>query len=197
MSIKEKVGQIEAVFAGLDEDISRFQKETGLGCISGCGACCKKPDIEATVLEFLPLAYHLFKTNRDVEVLEKLESTNNEPPCTFFFSILPSNNAGLCTIYLHRGLICRLFGFSATKDKEGLPVLATCKIIKTELSEKYKAAVKSIDEGGFVPVMNQYYMKLLAIDHELGNKFYPINEAIKIAIEKVSLSCAYLEEEAL
>lgn len=195
MSIKDKVLQVENVFATLDDDIARFQKATGLGCISGCGACCKKPDIEATVLEFLPLAYHLFKTNRDIEVLENLERINNTPPCTFFSTILPDNQTGLCTIYLHRGLICRLFGFSATKDKEGRPVLATCKIIKNELSDRYKQAVKAIDTGEFVPVMNQYYMKLLAIDHELGNKFYPINEAIKIAIEKVSLSCAYMEQE--
>lgn len=195
MSIKDKVRQVEKVFEELDEDISRFQNETGLGCIKGCGLCCKKPDIEATVLEFLPLAYHLFKAKRDIEVLEKLENTNNEPPCTFFSTVLPGQQTGLCTIYLHRGLICRLFGFSATKDKEGKPVLATCKIIKTELSAHYHAAVESIDQGGFVPVMNQYYMKLLAIDHELGNRFYPINEAIKIAVEKVSLACAYMEIE--
>ncbi|MDQ3536000.1 MAG: YkgJ family cysteine cluster protein [Bacteroidota bacterium] len=195
MSIKDKVHQIESVFEALDQEISRFQQETGLGCISGCGACCKKPDIEATVLEFLPLAYHLFKTGKDIDVLEKLEKINNAPPCTFFSTLLPSYQSGLCTIYLHRGLICRLFGFSATKDKEGRPVLATCKIIKTELSEKYKTAVQSIEEGGFVPIMNQYYMKLLAIDLDLGNRFYPINEAIRIAIEKVSLSCAYLEQE--
>jgi Fe-S-cluster containining protein len=197
MAIKEKVRQIEEVFAALDDDIALFQKQTGLGCISGCGACCKKPDIEATVLEFLPLAYHLYINNRDVEVLEKLEQSNNQPPCTFFSTLMPGNQTGLCTIYLHRGLICRLFGFSATKDKEGRPVLATCKIIKTELSEKYNAAVTSIDEGAFVPVMNQYYMKLLSIDHELGNSFYPINEAIKLAIEKVSLTCAYSDQEVV
>lgn len=195
MSIKEKVQLVEEVFAHLDDDIAKFQQETGLGCIRGCGECCKKPDIEATVLEFLPLAYYLFKTNRDAEVLQGLEKTNSAPPCTFFSTIFPGYQSGRCTIYLHRGLICRLFGFSATKDKEGNPVLATCKIIKSELSDKYKAAVQSIGEGGFVPVMNQYYIKLLAIDLDLGNRFYPINEAIKIAIEKVSLACTYLEQE--
>jgi Fe-S-cluster containining protein len=195
MSIREIVSQVEDVFIELDLDIAKFQQETGLGCIRGCGECCKKPDIEATVLEFLPLAYHLYKADLDIEVLERLENNNSAPPCTFFSAILPGFQSGLCTIYLHRGLICRLFGFSATRDKEGKPVLATCKIIKNQKSAEYNAAVRSIDEGGFVPVMNQYYMKLLAIDLEMGNKFYPINEAIKLAIEKVSLTCAYMEQE--
>ncbi|MDQ3534847.1 MAG: YkgJ family cysteine cluster protein, partial [Bacteroidota bacterium] len=77
MSIREIVSQVEDVFIELDLDIAKFQQETGLGCIRGCGECCKKPDIEATVLEFLPLAYHLYKADLDIEVLERLENNNS------------------------------------------------------------------------------------------------------------------------
>lgn len=195
MSIPEKVLAVEKVFAELDDDIARFKAETGLGCIKGCGECCKKPDIEATVLEFLPMAFHLCELNREVEVLEALENNHQVPTCTFFSTIVSGNEIGLCSNYLHRGLICRLFGFSASRDKEGRPVLATCRIIKTNFIKEYETAVASINEGGFVPVMNQYYMKLLSIDHELGQAFYPINKAIKLAIEKVSLYYTYSQQE--
>ncbi|CAN5269785.1 YkgJ family cysteine cluster protein [soil metagenome] len=197
MSIPEKVVEVERVFAELDEEISRFKVETGLGCIKGCGECCKKPDIEATVLEFLPMAYHLCQINREIEVLEALEKRDHLPTCTFFSTIISGHEIGLCNNYLHRGLICRLFGFSASKDKEGRPVLATCRIIKTNLATEYQNAVTYIHEGGFVPVMNQYYMKLLSIDHDLGQTFYPINKAIKIAIEKLSLYISYSKQEGV
>lgn len=196
MNIREKVREVEKVFSELEKDIKLFQSETQLGCKTGCGECCKKPDIEATVLEFLPLAFYLWQTGKDAEVLRRLEETMLAPPCTFFSSFFTGQSVGMCSIYLHRGLICRLFGFSASRDKEGKPVLATCKFIKTELSEKYNETVRAINEGAFVPVMNQYYMKLLAIDLDLGNRFFPINQAIKLAVEKVSLSCMYEAQEA-
>ena len=42
-----------------------------------------------------------------------------------------------------------------------------------------------------VPVMNQYYMRLMAIDPDLGRQFYPINKALKLAIEMVMHHYAY------
>jgi hypothetical protein len=42
-----------------------------------------------------------------------------------------------------------------------------------------------------VPVMNQYYMQLHAIDGELARDFYPINKAIQKAIETVLQYYAY------
>ena len=40
-------------------------------------------------------------------------------------------------------------------------------------------------------MMNQYYMQLHAIDMDLTRDFYPINEAIKRAIETVLAWYAY------
>lgn len=191
MQLEEKVKAVEEVFEDLDRDISHFKGLTRIGCIRGCGECCKKPDIEATVLEFLPLAFQIHREGRENEVLEQLEEQPDATRCLFFATALPGHGAGMCTIYAHRGLICRLFGFSATTDKHGKPVLATCKYIKNDENGSYKNAVGHIDEGGFVPVMNNYYMRLLAIDMALANQFFPINQAIKLAIEKVGMYYAY------
>ena len=56
------------------------------------------------------------------------------------------------------------------------------------LDEKAKV---EIDNGLPVPVMNQFYMQLHGIDFELTRDFYPINEAIKKAIETVLQYYAY------
>ncbi len=189
--MQDKVKAVEEVFGELEKEISLFQKNTKLGCIAGCGACCKKPDIEATPLEFLPFAYELYKRGEAENVLEKL---NNNPGniCIIFKAFAEqNNNAGTCTEYKHRGLICRLFGFSARLDKYGKPELATCKIIKETQAENYNDAVTKIGEGLAIPVMRDYYFRLRSVDANLSDKFYPINIAIKEAIEHVLMYYAY------
>ena len=66
-----KVRAVQRVYLKLDREIAKVQLESGLHCISGCGECCKKPDIEATPLEFLPLALHLYDEGKAEKFLEE------------------------------------------------------------------------------------------------------------------------------
>ena len=84
-----------------------------------------------------------------------------------------------------------MFGYSARTNKYGDKELVTCQIIKTEQAEAYQNTVAKIGEGEEVPVMNQFYMQLHGIDFELTRDFYPINQAIKRAIETVMHYYAY------
>jgi Fe-S-cluster containining protein len=188
MTLEEKVNEVEAVFQKLDDEIAGFQSSTGIHCKFGCGKCCFKPDIEATALEFLPFALHLYKEGRAEEWYDKLVSSE-EQLCHI---LNPTQaGAGLCTEYKHRGLICRLFGYSARTTKYDKKELVTCQIIKTELPDEYKKGVDLINNGGNVPVMSQFYMQLHAIDQELTTEFHPINVAIRKAIECVLHYYAY------
>jgi hypothetical protein len=90
-------------------------------------------------------------------------------------------------------LICRLFGYSARVNKYGGKELVTCQIIKTEQNDAYVTSQKTISEGGDVPVMSHYYMQLHAIDPDLTRDFYPINVAMRRAIEVVMQYYAYRE----
>jgi Fe-S-cluster containining protein len=188
VNLEEKVRAVEQVFQNLDLAISSFQHTSGLHCQYGCGKCCFKPDIEATVLEFLPFAMHLYREGRAAEWFEKL-NLNISPVCRILNA--SRTGAGLCSEYPYRGLICRLFGFSARSNKYGRHELVTCSIIKTEQAKAYEEAEKSIGEGGLVPVMTDYYMQLHGIDFELARQFYPINEAIEKAIGTVLQYYAY------
>jgi Fe-S-cluster containining protein len=188
MTLEEKVNEVEAVFLKLDEEISTFQSSTGIHCKWGCGKCCFKPDIEATPLEFLPFAYHLYKEGRAEEWWDKLRSSE-EQICHI---LNPTQaGAGLCTEYKHRGLICRLFGYSARTNKHEKKELVTCQIIKTEEAAEYQKAVDLIEREGDVPVMSNFYMQLHAIDRDMTTEFYPINVAIRKAIESVLHYYAY------
>jgi len=188
MSLEEKVKSVEEVFRRLDTEISTLQSWSGLHCKAGCGKCCFKPDIEATVLEFLPFAYHLYKIGESEAWLAKVENAES--------GLCPILNptqggVGLCSEYAYRGLICRLFGYSARTNKYDKRELVTCQIIKTEQTENFNLAQLKVSEGESVPVMNQYYMQLHGIDFELTHEFYPIKVAIKKAIETVLQYYAY------
>jgi len=188
MELEQKIKAVEMVFAELDKQIEAFQSASTLHCKWGCGKCCFKPDIEATILEFLPFAFHLHQLGEDEVWLDKLSASDS----SICHILNPTQaSAGLCSEYAHRGLICRLFGYSARTNKYGKKELVTCQIIKTEQADAFGKATIEIDNGLPVPVMNQFYMQLHGIDFELTKDFYPINVAIKKAIETVLQYYAY------
>ncbi len=190
MSIEQLVQQVEEVYLNLDKEISEFTQSSGLHCKAGCGKCCLKPDIEATILEFLPFAYHLYKEGKAIQWLENPALSNS------LCAILDSNRMGIghCSSYQDRGLICRLFGFSARRNKYGGRELMSCQVIKTEQPTEFLLAQAAVIAGNQVPLMRDHYMKLHGIDWELSEKFYPINTAIKKAIETVLHYYAYRED---
>ena len=190
MVLEEKVKLVERVLSDLDADISRFQGWSGLHCRPGCGKCCFKPDIEATVLEFLPFAWHLYAAGHAESWRERL-LINESSTCLILDP--QQSGAGLCSQYVHRGLICRLFGYSARTNKYNKKELVTCQVIKSEQTSSFENASMEIERGSYVPVMSDYYFRLQSIDPDSAREFYPINVAILKAIETVMHYFAYRE----
>jgi len=187
------VQDVEEVFQSLDHDISRFKHSSGLHCKVGCGKCCLKPDIEATVLEFIPFAYQLYMEGK---ALQWLDNPNLDQSIC---AVLDTNSQGIgqCSSYVTRGLICRLFGFSARLNKYGHKEFVTCQVIKLEQPEEFAKAYEDTKAGIPVPLMRDYYMRLRSIDSTLGEQFYPINVAIRRAIETVLQHFSYQEEQGV
>jgi uncharacterized protein len=189
--MQEKVQAVESVFLKLDQEIAKFQSWSTLHCKFGCGKCCFKPDIEATVLEFLPFAYHLHKAGIAYDWLQRLTDSTG----SVCLILNPTQaGSGLCSEYQHRGLICRLFGYSARTTKFALQELITCQTIKTEQADAYETAATKVRDNAQIPVMSTYYMQLHGIDPDLTRDFYPINTAIRKAIETVLHYYAYRED---
>lgn len=192
MRIESVVQQVESLFEKLDAEIAAFQTTTTLHCGWGCGKCCFKPDIEATILEFLPFALHVYRQGQADRWYDQFKTS----PGSICLILNPTSSAqGLCSHYAHRGLICRLFGYAARTNKYGKKELVTCAIIKTEQAEAYERAQAEIEQGLPVPVMNQYYLQLTSIDPNLAGTFYPINQAILKALETVMQYYAYQAED--
>lgn len=191
MSIEHKVHLVEELFDRLENEITDFKSETNLHCNNGCGPCCSKPDIDASPLEFLPWAFYLFLNGRAEITLDELNSKTNTF-CHLYQSLsIVDNIKGRCTNYKYRGLICRLFGYAASRDKYGKLRLNTCKIIKESQQESYNNTQEAISKGLYVPIFTDYYMRLSTIDYRLAIILLPINEALKMAIEEVLHYYAY------
>ncbi|MGA9639738.1 YkgJ family cysteine cluster protein [Flavobacterium sp.] len=191
MDIERKVLLVEELFEKLDIEINIFQKESHLHCVAGCGKCCSTPNIEASPLEFLPWAFYLFIDGQAEKTLIELEQ-NPSHTCHLYRPLTSVNTTkGKCSNYKYRGLICRLFGYGASKDKLGKLRLATCKIIKENQQEHYQKTSEAIHNGLYIPIFSDYYMNLSQIDFALGRTMLPVNLALKRAIEEVLQYYAY------
>ena len=189
ISLYHKVQKIETLQKTIDKDTKSFKRHTCIDCENHCSECCRYHDVNASPLEFLPFAWHAYKLGMLDHWFDELEK-HEQPQC--IFSRTEENNWG-CRIYPVRGLICRLFGFSATTDKNGRPVFAVCRKLKLNQPETAGKAGLYVMQGGKIPVMSNYYRRLAAIDPALGNQFMPINLAIKKALEMVYFNLHYRE----
>jgi Fe-S-cluster containining protein len=179
------IEEVEKVFEELDQHISLTSSQSGLKCPDFCGMCCRKVDIEASPLEFMPLAAWLYKTGKINEFLAKLDSPNHHW-CVCFDPDATTKGVWGCNYYEHRGLICRLFGFGFRLNRENSPVLVTCKIMKsTQDLAVANAAQMAEAHPEEMPIFSNYFMRLLAIDPDLAVPQMPINQAIRSAIEKL------------
>ena len=174
-----KIQRVQKVLKQAALHTEKFSQTTSLSCASKCHLCCLKKDISASPLEFFPLAYHLVKTGAADEFYERLDKIPENDLC-ILFSVLADAPGG-CSNYLYRGLICRLFGFSTNRDKQGQNRMITCKTIKETPAYSRLKPEQTIK----APVMSEYYMQLAAIDFILANEQLQINQAIKRALELV------------
>ena len=195
---QEKIDSLLKVFQEADEETSRFMHSSGLKCEQGCGRCCESPYIEATVFEMLPVAFDVWRRNEASPLLEKLAHSDVAVSgrCVFYRPDPFVAGHGRCSVYHFRPLVCRLFGFSAAVNKHNRNILMTCNTIKRNFPEKYEPTHIDVHSGQMpIARMRDFSMKALAIDLDFGDKKFPINQALKIALEKVGLMLSYRGEK--
>jgi len=179
-----KIRKVEQVFKQLDTETDKFGKQSNLKCLTNCNLCCLKKDLEANVLEFLPLANYLVKNNLHEDALALLD-TNPEHCINLAKSQVSGQTAG-CSNYEHRGMICRLFGFSGIKGKNTKLAVYTCSHMKKEYPLEFKTAMERINSGMEIPMVTDFYYQIYFVDSYMANDYNPINVSIRKAIEKVA-----------
>jgi Fe-S-cluster containining protein len=190
--------QVISVFEQIDQQTEDFRQATGLSCPSECGHCCNHPGIDVTILDVLPLAIALFQQDKVEQVLDQIE-TDSPQRCIFYQPDRLAPQKGRCGIYAWRPSICRLFGYATVRDKQGNPQLAACAEHKATRSLTLAHIQQQLAEGLSAPGFVEFAMRLEAIDPAIGRERFPINQAIRLALQKVGLSAQFLalEEQSL
>ena len=195
MAMNLIVSAVEEVFKELDEHIELTTSKTGMKCVHLCNSCCRKTDIEASPIEFIPLAAWLYESNKIDEFMIRLNKSDETGYCPLFNPEAWKTGNWGCGNYEKRGLICRLFGFGYRQNREGLPELVTCKVMKETCPEAVAYARQSgIETPEEVPLFRNYFMRLYSVDPDLSIQQMPINKAIRAAIEKLYFHYAHRAE---
>ncbi|WP_340114962.1 hypothetical protein [Maribellus mangrovi] len=197
MNIQQKVRAVEKLFKMLDKDVQKLQNATGIHCIGNCINCCTTPRIQATALEFYPLAYHLFKTGQAENILSTIGQINNPTICPNLSYLSAEGSRPGCANYDHRGLICRLFSYNHATDKYGRRRISACKPIRLAQPQELEKANQILQKKALGPKAGNYYSRLQFIDFNEAQKFYPVGDAIKIALETMATYFHYSGKRAI
>ncbi|MCW8108270.1 YkgJ family cysteine cluster protein [Alteromonas ponticola] len=177
----------------LSIEFGGFQQQTGLSCIKNCGACCNNPQVEASILEMLPLALHLFDTGQAESFLEQISDSAGFS-CQLFQRHSLDGTKGTCTVYEWRPGICRMFGVAGYRTKTQAPTISVCAPIKTAQPHRYANALIAITTAP-PPMLANGRQRIAKIDYALGETLLPINQALRGALEKVLLMASYSDVE--
>jgi uncharacterized protein len=119
------------------------------------------------------------------EYYERISGKSDGSQCLFF--IAPVLGGENCAFYPYRGLICRVFGYSARVSKNNNLEMITCTIIKQSASYRELCQQKL----KLAPVASDFYMQLRNIDIHEAENLMPVNEALKKAMETVMFYFRY------
>lgn len=166
---------------------AQFQKKSGLHCLPECGACCTHPEISASIAEMLPMAFLLFHRGEAEISTQKLDHLELGSTCIFYKATSEDQTKGFCIEYQHRPVVCRSFGACAVKSKSGEKILSLCHHIKK--TTKVNLEALSLSEA---PLIENFASTVRSVD--VDSKLYPINLALKMALEKVLMAANYENE---
>lgn len=182
-----RVAALEAVYAGLDAAGERFARESGMACPPGCGACCRSPFVEASVLELIPMAARMFREGDAEAWLARTEDSGGKGPCVLYQATSPDGTLGRCTRYRERPALCRLFGFAGGRDKRGEVAFEVCRHLATVAPEVADGVRARVASGVQVPVFAEALARVASVDPHLALPLLPINEALRRALHWVGL----------
>lgn len=189
--LKELIG----LYKDLDEEASRFKKAAALDCLKFCKKCCTpdKAQIEASVFECLPLSIHLWKRGKAESYLQRIASDGEKNLCVLYSADHSLSPASGCKHYPWRPLLCRLFGFSAVLDKHGHPRIALCRTIKDADPQIEDRINQKIARELRPMIIPHWARQASSLNPHLGQERHPINQAVRLALEKVGLQLHLLQ----
>jgi Fe-S-cluster containining protein len=182
------LARLVKVYEEIDRQTAALKAMTELRCPPGCGTCCSSPEVEVTELEMLPVAGELFRRREALSWLELLGAADDEGPCVFYQPEQPARGEGCCRIYILRPTVCRLFGYGAVKNKDGIARLTVCTVMKKGIPHAAQHAAYAVERGLAAPTFTDFARQVAGLEPSLGGRLLPINRALRFALEREGLA---------
>lgn len=180
------IQQVLDFYQQLESQTDSVPDQIGLHCPPSCGRCCEYPEIETTELEMLPVAWELWQRGDALTIWETLKNDPEQKICVFYERDPLTTGKGRCGMYAWRPVVCRLFGYATIKNKQGVPEFATCAYHHQTQPEKVAEIKQQVAEGFPMPNFSKITLQLAMIDPSKTQRL-PINEALRLAIERIGL----------
>ncbi|MGB4268983.1 MAG: YkgJ family cysteine cluster protein [Spirochaetota bacterium] len=179
-SLFPQLQKIIQLYKEIEKITSSVKYLFSVNCPYGCGQCCNtgSHNIEASIIEMLPLCVYLYENNSYQFWINK--ACNNL--CPFYEAETLYNNTGRCAVYEYRPLVCRLFGFSFMKNKYGAIVPVTCPTLQKQFTAQKNTTAVTPE---MLPLMSTFSLQSIMIDPAIGTNRYPIDEAFRKAMNYV------------
>ena len=134
------VKQVESVYQKIQIAQADWYEKSQFFCPEGCGECCRNFEPDLLECEATFMAVWLLQNQKETayKVMEGEFPFMNNKGCPFWNENSPYH----CSIYEGRGFICRLFGASGFRSKEGSTVWKPCKFYPADLLCKQKVPLR-------------------------------------------------------
>lgn len=186
--LSERLESLAYLYQRTDSAVAGFSDASGVSCSFGCGTCCEGfvPDI--LPLEAAYIAAFIALTDRPRAFalaaggLEARRRDDGRLGCPLY----ADDRDHHCTVYEARPLICRMFAFSATRDKHGAPSFSVCKSGYSATgvrSAKGDALTEAF--GTAPPVMADMGCELASIEPESSGDRKALPDALVEALSRV------------
>lgn len=185
-SLESVIDAVETLYFQIDRETAAFSAATGVACPGGCGRCCAKESVEATLLEMLPMARALFRSGLVDIWADSILAAPSPGRCLVFEPDAAVDGNGRCRWYGWRPLVCRLFGFAARKDKHGIAAFRACRELVNEGAPL--VAALAVSNGLAVPVFASYHLQISSLHATLGSPFMAANKAFQQAVNLYGLT---------
>jgi Fe-S-cluster containining protein len=186
--LSERLESLAYLYRRADAAVNEFVEVSGVTCPFGCGTCCEGfvPDI--LPVEAAYLAAFIAGSDRDrafgimANGIEARTRDDGSAGCPLYADDRPYH----CTVYEARPLICRMFAFSATRDKRGSPSFSVCRhglSASGTRSAKGEGLMEAF--GAAPPVMSDMGSELASIEPESSGDRKALPDALVEALSRV------------
>lgn len=186
--LAERLESLAYLYRRADGAVAHFTEISEVSCPHACGTCCEGfvPDIMP--LEAAYVAVWLAGIDRDRAY--KLAASGLVPRvrddgrqgCPLYADDTPYH----CTVYEARPLICRMFGFAASRDKRGVPAYSVCRHGISGNGTRSAAGAALVEAFGTEPpLMADMGSELVAIDPSSSAVRRSLPEALNEALAQV------------